>query len=226
MGKLIPIVVILLAAASAGVSIAVISIIRSSLWFTTGGWWGGWWYSTGSFCYLSTSSANLCSYGYVFSKLRPQWSPHNKIEVLVLGFGTIWWFPYAVVTTVYGKRADSAGLSQKSERTSVWALAWAAFGLFTLQLVACILDFGNHSKIEGPAGAQYGSSPPYQGNAQYPAQQYGAAPQYGSAYAYGNATYQPPPQYPPPYQPGGTGTVTGFPQQAPGSAPPQAVRPV
>ncbi len=49
----------------AGVSIAVISIIRSSLWFTTGGWWGGWWYSTGSFCYLSTSSANLCSYGYV-----------------------------------------------------------------------------------------------------------------------------------------------------------------
>lgn len=182
--------------------------------------------------------------------------------------------PTPTPPTVYGKRADSAGLSQKSERTSVWALAWAAFGLFTLQLVACILDFGNHSKIEGPAGAwqsshegtvldlgarglvqqehmhvggalccnfhtpshlltpshrpgaQYGSSPPYQGNAQYPAQQYGAAPQYGSAYAYGNATYQPPPQYPPPYQPGGTGTVTGFPQQAPGSAPPQAVRPV
>lgn len=37
-----------------------------------------------------------------FSKLRPQWSPHNKIEVLVLGFGTIWWFPYAVVTTGEG----------------------------------------------------------------------------------------------------------------------------
>lgn len=45
---------------------AVIAVIRAELWFSTGYWYYGWWtVTTGTVCYQSTGSANMCSYGYV-----------------------------------------------------------------------------------------------------------------------------------------------------------------
>lgn len=146
-------------------SVTVIAVIRSELWFSSGVWWNGWWYtSTSSVCYMTTGevSANICTYGYWvgaigifcafflfftgFTKLRPGYRTRRVFEVLLVGFGIVWWLPFAITATVYGKQANNVDLPYKHWRNVVIGLAWGIFVTYTVQLVVVLLDWKTYPK--------------------------------------------------------------------------------
>lgn len=146
-------------------SVTVIAVIRSELWFSSGVWWNGWWYtSSSSVCYMTTGevSANICTYGYWvgavgifcafflfftgFTKLRPGYRTRRVFEVLLVGFGIVWWLPFAITATVYGKQANNVDLPYKHWRNVVIGLAWSIFIIYTVQLVVVLLDWKTYPK--------------------------------------------------------------------------------
>eukprot|EP00887_Chlorella_sp_A99_P002158 scaffold21.g2158.t1 len=73
------------------------------------------------------------------------------LQALLLGFGSLWWIPAAVTTTVYGKRSDDARIPEESARTAVWGLSWAELGLFLAALLATLYDCYRPRKLRGSA---------------------------------------------------------------------------
>lgn len=103
-------------------------------------------------CMITYNAINLCAYMYIvlmFSMIQSVvvffttlsgkriW---RGIEVLVLGFGLLWWIPAAATTNIYGRRSDDRGLPEKGARTAVWSLSWAEVALFAIALIVTVAD--------------------------------------------------------------------------------------
>ena len=80
---------------------------------------------------------------------RPQFSP---LDFALCLFGLAWWIAVAITATIYGERANNAGLGDEDARTSVWSLAWANVFLFSvLSAEQVMYYYSSRQKIRYPA---------------------------------------------------------------------------
>lgn len=111
---------------------------------------------TANVCYATTSSLELCWYGYWAAALSIVLSialvafqllaPRRRhvccltLESLLALVGVAWWAAAATTTLVYAGDANDAGLPEKGCRTASWVVSYALCVLFLLSFLSSVFD--------------------------------------------------------------------------------------
>ncbi|PSC67329.1 hypothetical protein C2E20_8991 [Micractinium conductrix] len=143
----------------AALAVAIAVVVRQALWTFTGAWrWApSWWSRTSAdnVCLMTPGSANLCALAYVvvaasllascIAVLMQCMSRGRRVgrccAAADLGLAVVLcaaWLAAAAAATIYGMRADAAGMPRGAARTAVWAMAWVLAGLWALSALAAV----------------------------------------------------------------------------------------
>ncbi|KAL4419200.1 hypothetical protein ABPG77_000594 [Micractinium sp. CCAP 211/92] len=151
---------VILALLQIGAAVAIAVVVRQGLWTIVGGWhWApSWWSHTSgqNVCLMTPGGANLCAFAYVVvavglaastaAMLTQCFSRGGRgsgrccaaLDLCIATLAAPWWLVAAVIATVYGVRADQAGVPHQGARTAVWSLAWVLTGLWLLSALVAV----------------------------------------------------------------------------------------